>query len=1217
MKCPAWNDKCDYCQYTGHWSTVCRKKETEGVNALQLAHIIYDSSTDTFTSPTKEVQEIPALLTPFNRDTQYNNTASQLKIFPDSGATVCIAGTNHLKILGTRMDFLIPTNKSVTAVGGTKLTCHGWIPVKFNIGKHVTKQPLYICDKVDRIYFSRKGCTETKILPKTFPFPMDSNPGEVCAINSATESNSGTNLQTIPPRPEKIPFPPTEEHIPHLEKYLLEKFEATAFNRSATPFPTMSGRQPPAHIHVLDNAKPRAYHTPIPVPLHLRDGVKKQLDEDVLRGIIAPVPANEPTVWCSHMIILQKKDGSIRRTIDLQHLNAQCLRETHHTPSPFQLACQIPPHMKKTTFDAVDGYHSVELDEESQKLTTFITEWGRYRYKRLTQGHISAGDSYTFRYDDIIRDVEDKVKCVDDTCLFKPTIKEAFFHAWDYLNLCAENGIVINKEKFKFCRDNVLFAGLHITSTGIEPSESLLNAIKNFPAPKDITGARSWFGLVNQTSWAYSISKIMLPFRELVRPNSTFKWDATLQKLFEESKVTLLNAISEGIRTYDTSRPTIIQCDWSKDGIGYLLLQKHCSCSMDNIPNCCNEGWKLVYAGSRFTKQTERGYCPLEGEALAVSWSLEHARMFILGCPNLTVVTDHKPLLGLFNDRELGSIENLRVQRFKSRTLHYRFNIKHCPGKWHRGADAVSRYPVEETPNFPVAALCTEVPDQHEDEHNDNWDIESCEETLNLCTISAIHDINNSNTDAAITMDILSDTAKDDEPYQLLIKTILNGFPRSRNETPASIRNFWEMRQRLSIFKNIVLLDKRLVIPTKLRSKVLQLLHSAHQGCTGMKSRANISVYWPGINSSVLNLRAECRSCTSHSPSQSREPIIVTPPTEWPFQKVCGDYFDINGRGYLTIVDRFSGWISLYHFPLSATAAQLISCCRSLFITFGTPEELGSDGGPQLTAVAFQNFLTTWGIHHRKSSVEYPQSNGRAELGVKTAKRILRENVSSNGSLDNDKTARAILQYHNTPLPGIHLSPSQILFHRQLRDQIPTLPSQYQLHEEWLKLAKTREVLLHQRNTHLLEKYNSATHPLKPLTVGTHVVIQDNTRKHKLWDRTGIVVECLPYRQYNIRMDGSGRITLRNRRFLRPDYVSRTTAIMPSAIVPKTNNGLTHTPVVENHVAAPSTTMAIPTAAPAAPATPHTITTAPRPPSKIPRMLRNLQTYNKPGRLEQ
>ena len=83
-----------------------------------------------------------------------------------------------------------------------------------------------------------------------------------------------------------------------------------------------------------------------------------------------------------------------------------------------------------------------------------------------------------------------------------------------------EEGIVLNAEKFQFCQDTVDFARLRITPNGIEPSESILNAIKNFPTPKNITDARSWFGLVNQVAWAYSIGPVMLPFRELVKRNT-------------------------------------------------------------------------------------------------------------------------------------------------------------------------------------------------------------------------------------------------------------------------------------------------------------------------------------------------------------------------------------------------------------------------------------------------------------------------------------------------------------------------------------------------------------------------------------------------------------------------------------------------------------------------------------------------------------------------
>ena len=703
---------------------------------------------------------------------------------------------------------MVPSWKKVTAVGGSKLLCLGWIPVKFDIGTHSTKQPLYICNKIDCIYFSRKGCTDTNILPASFPFPMTDNTNKISEI-LITDNTDDTSK--IPPKPAKIPLPPTEENVIKLEKLLLEKFASTTFNR-APPFPTMSG--PAAHIHLKSDAKPVARHCPIPIPYHLKEAVKSSLDADVRRSIIMPVPINEPTEWCSLMVIAQKKDGSLRRTIDLQHLNSQCLRETHHTTSPFQLACQVPPHTKKTVLDAVDGYHSVALDLESQPFTT-ITEWGRYKYTHLPQGHMSAGDAYTHRYDNVIRDTENKVKCIDDALLYDRSIERAFFHTWDYLTVCAKNGIVINANKFQFCRDTVTFAGLTITPTGIAPSESLLSATENFPPPKDITGARSWFGLVNQTSWAYAISDIMLPFRELVKRNSKFQWNETLQQLFDQSKVKLLKAVTDGIQAFNATRPTCIQCDWSKDGVGYLLLQQHCSCPTDNAPRCCADGWKLVYAGSRFTSPTESRYALTEGEALAISWSLNHARMFILGCKTLLVVTDHKPLFEIFGTRDLGNITNPRIQRFKSKTLRYKFTIQHCPGKWHRGPDALSRYPTEV-----VACITNEnhICNVNRANPDDEMQADLCEDTLHIFTINAIHQLNNNsrtpNHNCAVTLDTLENTGKHDESYHLLLQTIQEGFPRSRSETQASIRNFWETRHRLTTYKNIALLDKRLIIPS-------------------------------------------------------------------------------------------------------------------------------------------------------------------------------------------------------------------------------------------------------------------------------------------------------------------------------------------------------------------------------------------------------------------
>ena len=171
------------------------------------------------------------------------------------------------------------------------------------------------------------------------------------------------------------------------------------------------------------------------------------------------------------------------------------------------------------------------------------------------------------------------------------------------------------------------------------------------------------------------------------------------------------------------------------------------------------------------------------------------------------------------------------------------------------------------------------------------------------------------------------------------------------------------------------------------------------------------------------------------------------------------------------------------------------------------------------------------------------------EVAVKTAKRIIHNNTSPDGSLDNDKAARGILQYRNTPLPDINLSPAQVLLHRQLRDSIPAHPAHYHPHKEWVLTAEEREKCLSKRNHILVQKHDAKAHELTPITLGTNVVVQG---KDKKWDRTGRIVEVLPNRQYRIRMFHSGRVTLCNCRFIR-EYTAITPEVhqpIPSASLP-------------------------------------------------------------------
>ena len=161
---------------------------------------------------------------------------------------------------------------------------------------------------------------------------------------------------------------------------------------------------------------------------------------------------------------------------------------------------------------------------------------------------------------------------------------------------------------------------------------------------------------------------------------------------FQASKTDIIEAIRHGVEIFDVTRRTCLRPNWSTKGIGYFLSQKHCPC-VSLTTGCCEDGWKITLAGSRFLASAEQRYAPIEGEALAVAWGLEQTKYFTKGCDNLIVVTDHKPLVKIFGDHTLDELPNTRLFRLKQHTLPWKFDIAHLPGKTNMAADATSRHP--------------------------------------------------------------------------------------------------------------------------------------------------------------------------------------------------------------------------------------------------------------------------------------------------------------------------------------------------------------------------------------------------------------------------------------------------------------------------------------------------------------------------------------------
>ena len=239
---------------------------------------------------------------------------------------------------------------------------------------------------------------------------------------------------------------------------------------------------------------------------------------------------------------------------------------------------------------------------------------------------------------------------------------------------------------------------------------------------------------------------------------------------------------------------------------------------------------------------------------------------------------------------------------------------------------------------------------------------------------------------------------------------------------PPNIQEFKRFRQELSSVDGVVIFRGRLMIPKVLRQHVLHSLHQAHQGPSGMDLRSQQSVWWPSISEDLASLRSWCTTCHKIAPSQSPTPPVDTPNPQYPFQMVSSDYFSLAGKTYLIIVDRYSHWPVMKKCR-TETAQELISALREYFSTYGVPDQLSTDGGSNYMSQQTQKFLTTWGVSHRVSSAYHPHSNLRAETAVKTVKRLISDNIDASGSLDNDKTAAALLLYRNTPDRDTNMSP--------------------------------------------------------------------------------------------------------------------------------------------------------------------------------------------------
>ena len=1086
-KCPAKGQTCKGCQGKNHFISVCRKnkKNTEvgKGSQTQTRKVRVSRVKGAHTPAIDDNEPVPYAEMIFTPLDGKDEVAEPFEIFvyPDQGASQSIISYDLAKKFGMTIDR--KDKKKIEDAQHGSMDCTG--STDFNAyyeGIETPVRALVTKSLTNECLLGWRALQRLKILHENFPHAIPSITTSVRTI-ATNDKDFTTSVRTIATNdkgkeelstPNLASFDTSLATEDRIEKLIEERHDV--FDTSG-PLKVMKGGPMKIHLKKDSGIKPLHIFTPRKVPYAHQAAAKKKLDKDVALGVIERVE-DGPSVWCSPASFVPKPKtvDEMRKILDVKHLNKAVDRPTHPFPSPKEIVSTIPSSTKLfAVFDCLHGYWQIELDEESKPLTTFLTEWGRYRYKRAPMGLVSSGDEFCARTDRALADLPGVKKLVDDILIFADGKEELIERIRNVFNRCQEWGITLSKAKYQF-GNKVEFAGYVLTDEGYSPDPKKIAAIRDFSTPKNVTDVRSWFGLVEGfAEFVPDLKMAMLPLQGLMSQKNAFVWTPEHEESMKKTKEILTDPNGKVLRHFDPALPVALYTDASRKGIGFILTQKD------------EEGHiRLITCGSRFLNNAEKNYAVIELECLAIQWAVTKCRLYLAGT-EFTVYTDHKPLLGIMNGKNLDAINNTRIQRLMSKLLGYCYTIEWIPGKKQTIADALSRSPVFD----PEEEEAADVLLRHV----------TCAEA---------------NPDLAISE--LSKAASDDLAYQEIMEAIKEEkFLKDLNsDHPGHIyKSIWDS---LGIDDRYGLLTfhDRIVVPRSERKNILEKLHIPHCGITKTFKNAKQLYYWPGMKSDITNIVASCEECVAHLPSQSLESKIVTLASR-PFEAVSLDLGKQSGKEHLILADRYSGWPNVKPLKKLDTTA-IIKILTDWFIDMGKPERIRTDGGPQ-----FRSEFTAWckkvGIIHELSSAYHHESNGHAENAVREMKKLLAK--TSNFM----EFRRALREFRNTPRFD-NLSPAQWLFGRRQRTDVPALPQAYErLSNEEIRFFEA------QRRKEVVDGAKGSSRSLPPLSIGQLVLIQDP--KTNKWTSRGTITEIRAKgRSYYVNIDGKKK--LRNRRFLRP-----------------------------------------------------------------------------------
>ena len=474
---------------------------------------------------------------------------------------------------------------------------------------------------------------------------------------------------------------------------------------------------------------------------------------------------------------------------------------------------------------------------------------------------------------------------------------------------------------------------------------------------------------------------------------------------------------------------------------------------------------KPVAVASRATSKTEQDYPQLDLEGMSVDFGLRRFREYLVGSPLvIKIVTDHKPLVPIFNRRAKGSI---RTQRIKLRHQDVPYTLEYIKGKLNQ-TDYLTRHAK------PIVKLSKSEKEESEELNN---------------LLYALH------TTPVMDHIGLSTIARETASDEVLKKVV--GYVRSGKtwipkEETEKVKKFLPILPELMVTGNGILIkEDRIVLPEALQQHAIELAHrGAHPGQSGIERRLRFHFFFHEMFNKVQKFVKTCDGCSIFEDKKTKEPIDHHKIPDKCWSTVAVDLFGpMPSSNHVVVVHDLASRFPAAKIVRSTKAESVIPVLSDIYDSYGNPDLQISDNGPPFNSRKMEEFAEQRGIELRHTAPHHPNANP-AETCMKTIGKAMKMCGHYKGS-EKESLQAAIKGYRQTPHVATGIPPASAMFRDGMKYQFP----RKSISAEAADAAKTKD--LEQKKDKQAAVNSSKYRKPSLFAVGNSVWIRDADRRSK------------------------------------------------------------------------------------------------------------------------